>query len=104
MKDVTIDIAFVEVTEDVEGEMVEMLEENVPPLKEIILDTYDEHVFREGARLSRAGECRAQATRKRACPRATERMQVRLRSPVIGGGTRSCDERTCRSVPPHIYT
>ena len=32
-----------------------------------------------GARLSRAGECRAQATRKRAGPRATERMQVRLR-------------------------
>ena len=35
-----------EVTEDGEGEMMEMLEENVPPFKEIILDTYDEHIFR----------------------------------------------------------
>ena len=35
-----------EVTEDGEGEMMEMLEENVPPFKEIILDTYNEHIFR----------------------------------------------------------
>ena len=46
MKDVTIDIAFVEVSEDSEGEVLEMLEENVSPFKEIILDTYDGHIFR----------------------------------------------------------